>query len=222
LTSIFKFFGVCPIADMGIGGHPFLAAATILHRFYDSPTIGLVETSIQGYSSTTYIATFSNGNSVVLQFHPGNRAIDKECHTTARMQIGDLAPLARLLTKHEDSVLVYELSRIAGVAFCELPKVPNFLQLLPTVAEGFGSLLGKCCIENSSCKTDKRWVTSVVEDLKKAAETRDPLLLSFKTDFTTILDGVRSGALDDLPLSITNGDMTPTNLMVTEQVWWQG
>jgi len=202
---------------MGIGGHPFLAAATILHRFYDSPTTGLVETSIQGYSSTTYIATFSNGNSVVLQFRPGNRAIDEEGIKTARMQIGNLAPLARLLTKHEDSVLVYELSRIAGVAFCELHKAPNFVRLLPTVAEGTGMLLGKCCMENSSCRTDKSWVTSVVKHLKTAAQTKDPLLLSFKADFTAILEGVQSGALDDLPLSITNGDMTPTNLMVTEQ-----
>lgn len=142
--------------SMGIGGHHFLAAATVLHRFYDSPTTGLVETSMQGYSSATYIATFANRKSVVLQFRPSDRAIDEECFKTAHMQIGDLAPLARLLTKHEDSLLVYELSRIAGFSFCELPKVPNFVRLLPTVAEGFGNLLGKCCMENSSCRTDKR------------------------------------------------------------------
>ena len=123
---------------MGIGGHHFLAAATILHRFYDSPIIGLVETSVQGYSSTTYIATFLNGTSIVLQFRPSDRAIDVEYFNTARMQIGDLTPSTRLLTKHEDSLLVYELSRIAGVSFCELRKVPNFVWLLPTVAEGVG------------------------------------------------------------------------------------
>lgn len=126
------------------------------------------------------------------------------------MQIGDLAPLARLLTKHEGSVLVYELSRIAGVAFCELHKVPNFIRLLPTVAEGTGILLGKCCMENSSYRTDKIWA-SVVEDLKKAAQTKDPLLLSFKADFTAILERVQSGALDNLPLSITNGDFQLTS-----------
>ena len=70
-------------------------------------------------------------------------------------------------------------------------------------------------MENSSCRTDKRWVTSVIEDLKTVAQ--DPLLLSFKNDFTAMLERVQSGALDDLPLSITNGDMNPTNLMVTEQ-----
>ena len=57
----------------------------------------------------------------------------------------------------------------------------------------------------------------VVERLNKAAQTEDPLLLSFKADFTAMLERVQSGELDDLPLSITNGDMTPTNLMVTEQ-----
>ena len=143
---------------MGIGGHHFLAAATILHRFYDSPTTGLMETSVQGYSSTTYIATFANGNSVVLQFRPSDRAIDLDYFKTARMQIGDLAPLTRLLTKHEDSLLVYELSRIVGVSFSELRKVPNFVRLLPTVAESMGILLGKCCMENSSCRTDRKSV----------------------------------------------------------------
>jgi len=131
------------------------------------------------------------------------------------MQIGDLAPLTRLLTKHEDSHLVYELSRIAGVPFCELRKTPNFVQLLPTVAEGVGILLGKCCMENSSCRTDKRWVENVVESLKRV--TQDPLLLLLKDDITAMLERVQSGTLDDLPLSITNGDMNPTNLMVTEQ-----
>ena len=133
------------------------------------------------------------------------------------MLIGNLAPSTRLLTKHEYSVLVYELSKIAGIAFCELCKVPNFVRLLPNVAEGVGTLLGKCCIENSSCGTGKRWVAIVVEQLNKAAQTKDPLLLSFKANFIAMLERVQSGALDDLPLSITNGDMTPTNLMVTEQ-----
>ena len=172
---------------------------------------------MQGYSSTTYIATFSNGNSVILQFRQSDRAIDEEYFKTARKQISDLAPLARVLTKHEDSFLVYELSRIAGFSFCELRKVPNFVRLLPTVAEGLGILLGKCCMENSSCRTDKKWVTSVIDELEKAAQTKNPLLLSFKADFTAILERVQSGALDDLPLTITNGDLSPINLMVTEQ-----
>jgi hypothetical protein len=54
--------------------------------------------------------------------------------------------------------------------------------------------------------------------LKKVAQ--DPLLLSFKDDLTAILERVQSGALDDLPFSITNGDMNPTNLMVTESKAW--
>jgi hypothetical protein len=70
-------------------------------------------------------------------------------------------------------------------------------------------------MENSSCRTDKTSVTSVIEHLKRIAQ--DPLLLSFKDDLTALLEGVQSGSLDDLPLSITNGDMNPTNLMVTEQ-----
>lgn len=79
-------------------------------NFYDSPTTGLVETSIQGYSSMTCIATLSNGNSIVLQFGPSNRAIDEDLFKTAHMQIG-----------------VYELLRIAGFAFRELHKVLNFI-----------------------------------------------------------------------------------------------
>ena len=46
---------------------------------------------------------------------------------------------------------------------------------------------------------------------------QNPLLVSFKDDFTAMLERVQSGALDDLPFSISNGDMNPTNLMVTEQ-----
>ena len=52
----------------------------------------------------------------------------------------------------------------------------------------------------------------VVEQLKKAGQIKDSLLLSFKADFTAIfrLECVQSGALDDLPLSVANGDMNPT------------
>lgn len=119
---------------MGIGGHHFVAAATIPHRFYDSPTVELVKAPIQGYSSTTCIGTFSDGNSVVLQFRPDNRAIDEEYCRTVHKQIGDPAPVARLLTKHEGLILVYELSRIPGVAFCELQTFANFIQALALVA----------------------------------------------------------------------------------------
>ena len=70
--------------------------------------LGLLKTSMRSFSRTTYIATFSNGNSVVLP--------DEEYFKTARMQIGDLAPLARLLTEHEGSLLVYLGSRFVSYA----------------------------------------------------------------------------------------------------------
>ena len=67
-------------------------------------------------SSMTYIIMFSNRNSVVLQFCltcPSDQTI--EYFNTMCMQISDLAPSTRLLTKHDDSLLIYELSRIVGV-----------------------------------------------------------------------------------------------------------
>jgi hypothetical protein len=88
---------------------------------------------------------------------------------------------------------------------------------MPLVAEGFGSLLGKCCLVSSSCKISRSWATIVIEQLQLAANTTDPLLLPFKADFADMLKGVQAGQLDDLPLSISNGDMSSTNLMVTEQ-----
>ena len=59
-------------------------------------------------------------------------------------------------------------------------------------------------MKNSSCKTDKRRVTSVIEELKKAAQIENSLLLSFKADFATVLDRVQSW--DNFPLSIADGD----------------
>jgi hypothetical protein len=94
--SLFQAF---EFVKMGIGGHHFVAAATILHRFYDSPTVSLVRTPMQGYSSSTYIATFADGNSIVLQFRPQDRAIDEECIKTARKQIGDLAPRSQTVNQ---------------------------------------------------------------------------------------------------------------------------
>ena len=47
-------------------------------------------------------------------------------------------------------------------------------------------------MKNSSCKTDKRRVTSVNEELEKAVQTENPLLLSFKADFATVLERVQS------------------------------
>ena len=61
-------------------------------------------------------------------------------------------------------------------------------------------------MKNSSCKTDKRRVTSVNEELEKAVQTENPLLLSFKADFATVLERVQSGTLDNFPLSIADGD----------------
>ena len=88
---------------------------------------------------------------------------------------------------------------------------------LPGALGGCFNLLGRCSVEKSHCGSDRNWVDDIIEQLKKAVETNDPLLLSYKVDLTTLLEDVQSGALDDLPLSITNGDMTPTNLMVTDK-----
>jgi hypothetical protein len=52
----------------------------------------------------------------------------------------------------------------------------------------------------------------------------NPLLLSFKSDFTAMISWPywSAGALDDLPLSITNGDMNPTTQgVVSGLVEWE-
>ena len=159
---------------------------------------------MQGYSRTTYIATISNGNSAVLQFRP-NDLHDKEYSKTARMHIGDLAPLARLLTEHEISLLVCEISRIGRFSFCELRKVPNSVRLFPTITEGLGFFTWEILYGELKLQ-DKRRVTSVIEEMAKAAQTKNPLLLSFKADFATIEERMQSRTLDDPPLSISDGD----------------
>jgi hypothetical protein len=54
----------------------------------------------------------------------------------------------------------------------------------------------------------------VQEKMQAAADSDDPLLVVNQTHYRKMLDILRSGALNDLPLAITNGDISPTNIIV--------
>jgi hypothetical protein len=174
-----------------------------------------VKSRSQGFPSTTYFVTFADSSSIVIQFRPVSRPIDTKAVSSARSRLGCLVPEFQLLDIIENnSVLVYKMTRLPGDSFSMLMDTPEFIHLLPSIAENMGHLLGMCFIPCSRAGDDRTWFEVVQKHLLFAAESNDPLVVVNRSHYRRLLEVVRSGALDDLPVAISNDDVSPTNIIV--------
>ncbi|TDL16690.1 hypothetical protein BD410DRAFT_795087 [Rickenella mellea] len=187
----------------------------ILNEFYDREAIDVVPSVQQGYSSTTFLVSFADSTSVVLQFRPKNRPLVEENFLTARSRLGDLVPSMKFLKEVDGSIHVYELTRIDGCSFSVFVKSPDYVAFLPSIAGGMGRMLGMCYVPGSRAGDENEWSDLVQHHLQAAIESVDPLVLPNRSLYTSLLSDLRSGILDELPLAITNEDISPTNLMVS-------
>lgn len=195
------------------------AAAVILERFYETPAVGIVEASSQGYASRTYIVTFLDDSNIVLQFRLKDRPLIEDYISQARKQLGELVPTARLLTTHEslaDSkpLFVYELSHIPGIPLGRFGNLSSNIAFMPTVGESVGRLLASCCLTDSTVKDDPSVIALVMEQLRNCAQVEDPLFLPHVPTFNSLLEEVTRGGLDDLPFAMTNNDINNTNILI--------
>jgi hypothetical protein len=178
-----------------------------------------VKSNQQGYSSTTYFITFEDDSSIVIQFRPASRPIDTVAVSSARSRLGSLVPEVQLLKKiQNDTVFVYQMARVPGSSFNELLNTPKFIHLLPSIALGFGCLLGKCYIPGSRTGDNQAWFEVAQKHIQAAVDSDDPLVLVNRTHYRKLLDILHGGTLDDLPLAISNDDISPTNIIVDEGV----
>jgi hypothetical protein len=119
----------------------------------------VVRSDQQGYSSTTYFVTFADNSSVIIQFRPASRPLDPATVSSARARLGSLVPEIHLVKIiQNDSVLVYQMTRLPGEPFNRLAKTPEFIHLLPSIAASVGHLLGKCCIPGSRTAENHAWL----------------------------------------------------------------
>jgi Phosphotransferase enzyme family len=173
----------------------------------------------QGYSSTTYFVTFVDNSSIVVQFRPASRPLDAARISSVRLRLGCLVPEAQLLQKiQNDTIFVYQMTRIPGNSFSSFLRTPDFVHFLPSIAAGMGHLLGKCYIPGSRTIDNQAWFEMAQEQMQAAADSDDPLLVVNQTHYRKMLDILRSGALNDLPLAITNDDISPTNIIVNNGI----
>lgn len=197
---------------MGVGNQYFDVAATYLKRAYGNPTSLAVRPGIQ-----SYIATTQEKGPFLLQFRPRERALlDAATQNVVQNVLGRFAPSVKLLGEcdiGEKSYLVYEQSIIPGEAFSH---IWGRIEVLPRAAEDVGRLLAKCLIPSSSSGKDRWWYGKAMQVLEKACNTTDPLLMPYKSDFVEIRDAVAAGGLDELPLAVTNGDVSALNILATE------
>jgi hypothetical protein len=90
----------------------------------------------------------------------------------------------------------------------------EFIHLLSSIVENMGHLLGKCFIPGSRVGDDQTWFEVVQKHLLSAAESDDLLVTDCCSHYCELLEVVRSGALDDLSVAISNDDVSPTNIIV--------
>ncbi|KZO97317.1 hypothetical protein CALVIDRAFT_83521 [Calocera viscosa TUFC12733] len=203
-------------------GHFFNEAVAILRKAYPDKTqhlTGVVECNVQGYSSTTYVVTFNDGDSsydVILQLRKPEHYLNISVLETARGMLGDLVPAARLLMEYEQprggKLLAYEMSRIPGRCLAEFSAKRKYVDCLPVTAESLGAMLGKCCVPGQT--TPPEFKRSVRNRLQNAVNSTDPLLAPYLEDFRELLDTQQ--VLDCLPMAISNGDLQFSNIFVDE------
>jgi len=203
-------------------GHFLYEAVAILRAAYPDKAeqlTGVVECAVQGYSSTTYIVTFSEGDTssdVILQLRKPDRYLNIAALETARGMLGDLVPAARLLMEYQQPtggrLLAYEMSRIPGVSLGEFSSTSKYVDCLPVTAESLGALLGKCCVPGQPAPSGFK--RSIRDNIEKAAKSTDPLLAPYLDDFRELLD--MKHVLDCLPMAIGNGDLQFSNIFVDE------
>ncbi|KAF9512530.1 hypothetical protein BS47DRAFT_1394127 [Hydnum rufescens UP504] len=151
----------------------------------------VVRSDQQGYSSTTYFVTFADNSSVVIQFRAASRPLDPATVSSARARLGSLVPEIHLVKKiQNDSVLVYKMTRLEP--FNKLAKTPEFIHLLPSIAANV--------------------------HIRAAVDSDDQLVAIHRAHYRQLLDVLLSGTLDDLPLAISNDDVSPTNIIVNRGV----
>jgi len=192
-------------------------AISIVKDTHLQPVTDIVASDQQGYASTTYFVTFSDSSPIVLQFRPKCRLLLEDNFRIARSRLRSLVPDVRFLKEIEGSILVYELTRVPGCSFNQFLKTPDFIPLLPSVAAGVGRLLGMSYVPGSRAGDDKAWSGLFEHHLQAAVDSVDPLVAANRIHYATLLSDLRAGALDDLPLSISNDDISPTNLIVSLQ-----
>ncbi|KZT51958.1 hypothetical protein CALCODRAFT_512353 [Calocera cornea HHB12733] len=203
-------------------GHFFHEAVDILRAAYPDKAqhlTGIVECSVQGYSSTTYIVTFTEGDcsyDVILQLRKPEHYLNISVLDTARGLLGDLVPAARLIAEYEQPrggrLLAYEMSRIPGRSLSEFSAKRKYVDCLPVTAESLGALLGRCCVPGQTAPP--QFKRSVRSRLHKAVGSTDPLLVPYRGDFQELLDTIQ--VLDCLPMAISNGDLQFSNIFVDE------
>jgi len=99
-----------------------------------------------------------------------------------------------------------------------LMDAPEFIHLLPSIIKNMGHLLGMCFIPCSRAGDDWMWFEGVQKHLLSAAESTDPLVIVNCSHYCRLLEVVHSGALDDLPVTISNDDVSPINIIVDSDV----
>ncbi|KLO13590.1 hypothetical protein SCHPADRAFT_928433 [Schizopora paradoxa] len=205
---------------MGIGNNFFGDAATLFKKFYENPE---KLTVCHSDSSPTYIAKVRGREPFIFQLRLADRLlIDMD---NIQEFLGDLTPKTRVLAEDvyigRRTFSIYEQSIIPGEPFSTLWSNREYSKL-PRASEGIAKFFAKCLIPGILASStpllhDRNWYKEAMTVLDQACSTKDPLLTPYVGDFEDIRRAVQGGILDELPMSISNGNISAQNILVTKE-----
>jgi hypothetical protein len=188
----------------------------ILIEFHPQNSVNaVVKCEQQGRTSVTYQVIFNGAPSIIIQFRPSSRPLLNVAGDITLSRLGSILPACRPLKKFDElDMLVYEMNVLPGRPFSLASGAPGFENLLPSIATGLGNLLGKMLVLGSRTGDDSGSRLVIENHLRLAIESTDPRVSIHRGIYVQYLDDLLSGVLDELPLAVSNGDLSQTNVMV--------
>ncbi|KAJ3900709.1 hypothetical protein F5879DRAFT_1052620 [Lentinula edodes] len=187
------------------GNYEFLVRSAVNQAHAHTTVLSIEPFETQGFSSTTYSVQLGDQTSIVVQVRPSDRPLLLSNLDTARSTFGSLVPSGSFLMSTDDG--------------------SHATDSMPSIARSLGTILAKALIPEaelagliSSQGGEKAQGLNLLEEqLQRAiqAQTDVKSFSDLKPLFASLLHSLRTDAeLKHLPLTISNGDISPTNIII--------
>ncbi|KAJ3848985.1 kinase-like domain-containing protein [Lentinula lateritia] len=211
--------------------YEFLVRSAVNQTHAHTTVLSIEPFETQGFSSTTYSVQLGDQTSIVVQVRPSDRPLLLSNLDTARSTFGSLVPSGSFLMSTDDGpnqqLLLYSMSRVPGRSFDSYMRFSGGHEAdsMLSIARSLGTILAQALIPEaevagliSSQGGEKAQGLNLLdEQLQRAiqAQTDVKSFSDLKPLFASLLHSLRTDAeLKHLPLTISNGDISPTNIII--------
>ena len=193
----------------GLTSQDKLDCYAFLEQLYPGRTIALA--SSQGYCSMTVFL----GDDTVIQFRPSHYCLELRITDDAQEVYGSFAPETKYLgTVSPSGLLVYSMSRIAGISFSDFrvnnKETAQFKIGRDTLCRDFASFLSKSWYHGNKISIPLGMVGKSIVLRLKSLSTDLPV--RFQASARSVLKHLHR--VEALPWVLTHGDIVASNIMV--------